>query len=724
MSSPVQTLPPTNAIQDPQVRAFCDALANAWNLRNGNTGSDDNDRFITKAEWNGIVNNPNIRLIAGLGDAGAAAGGGTGDGTAYNGGGPNAATQMLYQLLNEPITLLDVKDFIAKNNDLFNTINSLSAQIAANGSVVYAVKSTTDNNTAAITQINNVSSTSTSASAQTLFAVQAQSGANNAAITQINYVAADSTSAAAQTLFSVRAQSGANNASIGQINTVSATSTSANAQALYAVQVQSGNNAAGLTNEQTARLNQDTALASAINTVWGIVGNTSSLVQTGSSVTVNPNVGSANNWTQVQTAIKDDAGNVVRTAVVKQDFTTYASNTDNKLNAAWTLRINTNNNGTKTIAGLGLLVDGVSGLSSFTVEANQMYVCEPGGTLATAPFSISGGYVRMNLVSIGSFIRSDNFNGSTSSPSTIPGTAGWLITKDGTAYFHAIKIYDGVGNLVFQSGGTLDWARISGQPSGIFNSNIVINSNGTLSGAGGGQVTASGVGAVATNLSNAPSSILNSSITLQGSGGTLTLGGAGGGTISGVVYNGGTQINASNVVTYIANGAITNAQIGNYICSTNFNGSINQYGQITNVGTTGWAVDKYGVSVFSDTVVRGTVVASSVVAGSITTDGLATNAASQIYTNYYFGSGVNVSVSVTVPSGGAALGFVFQQGGTLLSTSATMTVSGGGGAVGGYGSSSAIGYASSSGSYTFTGYLDYNGGTGGYTYVVVMVFKR
>ena len=38
MSSKVGTLAPTDGIKDPQVRAFCDSLANVWQLRNGNIG--------------------------------------------------------------------------------------------------------------------------------------------------------------------------------------------------------------------------------------------------------------------------------------------------------------------------------------------------------------------------------------------------------------------------------------------------------------------------------------------------------------------------------------------------------------------------------------------------------------------------------------------------------------------------------------------------------------
>jgi hypothetical protein len=88
-----------------------------------------------------------------------------------------------------------------------------------------------------------------------------------------------------------------------------------------------------------------------------------------------------------------------------------------------------------------------------------------------------------------------------------------------------LTIKDAAGNIILGSGTNLDWSRISSQPSGIYNSNVTINSNGTLSNAGGGQVSLGGLGA--------------------GSFATLS------------------QINSSNISTYIASAAIGTAQIGN-----------------------------------------------------------------------------------------------------------------------------------------------------------------
>jgi hypothetical protein len=71
------------------------------------------------------------------------------------------------------------------------------------------------------------------------------------------------------------------------------------------------------------------------------------------------------------------------------------------------------------------------------------------------------------------------------------------------------------------------------------------------------------------------------------------------------------QITGANASTYIADAAITNAKIGNFISSADFNGTINTSGNITDVGTTGWAIGKgngtAGVAVFQNIVARGDI---------------------------------------------------------------------------------------------------------------------
>lgn len=93
----------------------------------------------------------------------------------------------------------------------------------------------------------------------------------------------------------------------------------------------------------------------------------------------------------------------------------------------------------------------------------------------------------------------------------------------------ALEIYNSSNTLTISSG-VVDWAGIVNQPSTIFNSNISINSNGTLSGAGSGQVSLGGLGA--------------------GAFATLS------------------QITSANISTYIASAAIGQAYIANAAIGT------------------------------------------------------------------------------------------------------------------------------------------------------------
>ena len=137
--------------------------------------------------------------------------------------------------------------------------------------------------------------------------------------------------------------------------------------------------------------------------------------------------------------------------------------------------------------------------------------------------------------------------------------------------------------------------------SGLYNNQISISSSGTLNGAGGGTVTATGINAVATNLSNAPSSIINSNISISANG---TLNGAGGGQVnlSGLgagIFATLSQITAANITTYIAGAAIGSAQVG--VLTAN------------NIGVANLAA----ISANMGTITAGTLAAGTVFAGAL-----------------------------------------------------------------------------------------------------------
>ena len=91
------------------------------------------------------------------------------------------------------------------------------------------------------------------------------------------------------------------------------------------------------------------------------------------------------------------------------------------------------------------------------------------------------------------------------------------------------QVKDDLSNLSLTS----DDFEISGgnlaAKNALKNNQISINAAGALSGAGGGSVTAVGLGAVKTDLTNAPNTIKNSSVSISSAG---VLSGAGGGTVT------------------------------------------------------------------------------------------------------------------------------------------------------------------------------------------------
>ena len=131
-----------------------------------------------------------------------------------------------------------------------------------------------------------------------------------------------------------------------------------------------------------------------------------------------------------------------------------------------------------------------------------------------------------------------------------------------------LTVRDASGNVLLSSGVNLPAANIA-PAAGWLNSNIAISS-GAISGIGSGSgtvvdnslVTATAIGAVKTDASNAPGAILNSNVTLSASG--VLSGGSGAVTVVGLdnsIVRSGFPINPGNVTTYISGAAIGLANI-------------------------------------------------------------------------------------------------------------------------------------------------------------------
>lgn len=150
----------------------------------------------------------------------------------------------------------------------------------------------------------------------------------------------------------------------------------------------------------------------------------------------------------------------------------------------------------------------------------------------------------------------------------------------------AVEIYSPSNQLAFSSGTLINVSQIVG-----------IGALATADSVGINQVAGAGSLATQSSVSTAQVNGLGSLAT-QNTVSTAQVTGLGAfATVS--------QINDGNVGTYIAAGAISNAYIGNFISSANFNGVINSSGNITNFGSVGWAIGKAGNAVFNDVKLRG-----------------------------------------------------------------------------------------------------------------------
>jgi hypothetical protein len=345
MASKVQTLAPTDGIKDPQVRSFCESLSNAWQLRNGNTGFDDKERFITKQEWDFLAKNPNIRALAGVGQEGASINqpGEPGTGTAAVGSGGAfvvpAWIQNLVDFLQSGITLIDFDAFRQAQGNMWTTIYRLTSQM--------------------------------------------------------------------------------------------------------------GDSESGLSLEITARTSSDTALATQLNKLWAHVGNANpanALVLMGATVTANPIAGAALIFNQVQAAVTGANGQIYQ-AAGKTEFTAYANANEARATASWSLKVQAQGPAGKYAASGMIVYAGINpndphspvpGAQSAIVFNTDTFLVTHSSipNVQQAPFVVSGGVVRINVLYISDYIRSDVFFDA--GQGGFRDGFGWAINKNGDASFYGI----------------------------------------------------------------------------------------------------------------------------------------------------------------------------------------------------------------------------------------------------------------------------------------------
>ena len=198
------------------------------------------------------------------------------------------------------------------------------------------------------------------------------------------------------------------------------------------------------------------------------------------------------------------------------------------------------------VTGFGLIstANNSTPYSAFIVRADQFAIGSPSGPGITpqVPFIVNtttdsagnpaGVYIDTAMIKILTAGKIDTRG------LTVKDSAGNVILGSGSAldpaYAAPGTLNSALAGVIASAAATASWSGVSGVPSGVYNANISIGSNGVLYGAGGGSVSLSGLGAGAMAYIN--------------------------------------QINSGNIWTYIGaaaigtafitNAAITNALIG------------------------------------------------------------------------------------------------------------------------------------------------------------------
>jgi|GEM_PF-2579241 len=150
---------------------------------------------------------------------------------------------------------------------------------------------------------------------------------------------------------------------------------------------QPGGLIAGQAAESTFRTGSDNALAEAVNKIWSSVGDNSALVEGGSQVISNSAGAAASRWNQTQAAIKDEDGNYISSAAVRQTAST-AVNKLGEIELKWV--VNMDGGGLATgfrQAGFGMIGSGAeSGPTyAFGVRADNFWIASPGQDGVEAP---------------------------------------------------------------------------------------------------------------------------------------------------------------------------------------------------------------------------------------------------------------------------------------------------------------------------------------------------
>lgn len=289
--------------------------------------------------------------------------------------------------------------------------------------------------------------------------------------------------------------------------------------------------------EQTVRANADASLAQQIDFLSVELGKANAAIETEATIRVTEGEAVAQRIITVEATVEDNTALIVAEQTARADA-------DSALASDITTLSTTVGDNTTAITTVVESVDGIQGKYAVKVDTNGYVsgfglISTANDAVPTSEFIITAD--KFSIAPVASGI--DDNPESPFFVLTSPTVIGDVTYESGTYIKNArianleasridtrgLTIKDSAGNIIFGAGEDLDWDLIKNQPTSIFNENISINSDGTLSGAGTGQVSLGGLGA-------GPFATLD-------------------------------QITSSNVATYIAAAAIGEAYIGDLSAS-------------------------------------------------------------------------------------------------------------------------------------------------------------
>lgn len=191
---------------------------------------------------------------------------------------------------------------------------------------------------------------------------------------------------------------------------------------------------AAISSEATTRATNDTALVQAINTAWAITGATQAVQQVGSNLVTNWTTAQANYWSQLDAEVFTSGGQTIRAALSNE--ASVRASADGHLFGQYSVKVDLN--GYVTGYGFSSTANNGTPDSEFIVLANRFAVVTPGGT-PIVPFVVEGltTYINNAVIkkgnifdlTVGNEIKSDDF---------VAGSAGWRVQRGGNAEFRNI----------------------------------------------------------------------------------------------------------------------------------------------------------------------------------------------------------------------------------------------------------------------------------------------